>query len=43
MLTTFNEADMSAVMELRSRRKEAFQERHEGTTRLYVLLHQGSR
>jgi 2-oxoglutarate dehydrogenase E2 component (dihydrolipoamide succinyltransferase) len=31
MLTTFNEADMSAVMELRSRRKEAFQERHEGT------------
>jgi 2-oxoglutarate dehydrogenase E2 component (dihydrolipoamide succinyltransferase) len=31
MLTTFNEADMSAVMQLRSRRKEAFQERHEGT------------
>jgi 2-oxoglutarate dehydrogenase E2 component (dihydrolipoamide succinyltransferase) len=31
MLTTFNEADMKAVMELRSRRKEAFQERHEGT------------
>jgi 2-oxoglutarate dehydrogenase E2 component (dihydrolipoamide succinyltransferase) len=29
MLTTFNEADMSAVMELRSRRKEEFQERHE--------------
>jgi 2-oxoglutarate dehydrogenase E2 component (dihydrolipoamide succinyltransferase) len=29
MLTTFNEADMSAVMELRNRRKEAFQERHE--------------
>ena len=28
MLTTFNEADMSAVMELRSRRKEEFQERH---------------
>jgi 2-oxoglutarate dehydrogenase E2 component (dihydrolipoamide succinyltransferase) len=27
MLTTFNEADMSAVMELRKRRKEAFQER----------------
>jgi 2-oxoglutarate dehydrogenase E2 component (dihydrolipoamide succinyltransferase) len=29
ILTTFNEADMSAVMELRNRRKEAFQERHE--------------
>ena len=28
MLTTFNEADMSAVIELRSRRKEEFQERH---------------
>jgi 2-oxoglutarate dehydrogenase E2 component (dihydrolipoamide succinyltransferase) len=29
MLTTFNEVDMSAVMELRNRRKEAFQERHD--------------
>jgi 2-oxoglutarate dehydrogenase E2 component (dihydrolipoamide succinyltransferase) len=29
MLTTFNEADMSAVIELRNRRKEAFQERHD--------------
>ncbi|MGH7017287.1 MAG: dihydrolipoyllysine-residue succinyltransferase, partial [Caulobacteraceae bacterium] len=28
MLTTFNEADMSAVMELRSRYKEAFEARH---------------
>lgn len=28
MLTTFNEIDMSAVMELRSRRKDAFKERH---------------
>ena len=28
MLTTFNEADMSGVMELRNRRKEEFQERH---------------
>ena len=27
MLTTFNEADMGAVMELRKRRKDAFQER----------------
>ncbi len=30
MLTTFNEADMSAVMDLRNRRKERFQERHDG-------------
>ncbi len=28
MLTTFNEADMGAIMELRNRRKEEFQERH---------------
>ena len=28
MLTTFNEADMTGVMELRNRRKEEFQERH---------------
>jgi 2-oxoglutarate dehydrogenase E2 component (dihydrolipoamide succinyltransferase) len=28
MLTTFNEADMSSVMELRNLRKEEFQERH---------------
>jgi 2-oxoglutarate dehydrogenase E2 component (dihydrolipoamide succinyltransferase) len=28
MLTTFNEIDMSAVMELRTRRKEAFKERY---------------
>ena len=28
MLTTFNEADMGAVMALRARRKEAFKERH---------------
>ena len=28
MLTTFNEVDMSAVMALRERRKEAFQKRH---------------
>ncbi len=28
MLTTFNEVDMTAVMELRSRRKDAFKERH---------------
>ena len=29
MLTTFNEADMGAVLDLRSRRKEEFQERNE--------------
>ncbi|PRX40952.1 2-oxoglutarate dehydrogenase E2 component [Planifilum fimeticola] len=29
MLTTFNEVDMSAVMEIRRRRKEWFRERHE--------------
>jgi len=29
MLTTFNEIDMSAVMEIRSRRKNAFKERHQ--------------
>ncbi|MFB3904096.1 MAG: 2-oxoglutarate dehydrogenase complex dihydrolipoyllysine-residue succinyltransferase [Acidobacteriota bacterium] len=28
MLTTFNEADMTAIMELRRRRKEAFERRH---------------
>jgi 2-oxoglutarate dehydrogenase E2 component (dihydrolipoamide succinyltransferase) len=28
MLTTFNEIDMSAVMEVRKRRKESFKERH---------------
>ncbi|OYD08483.1 2-oxoglutarate dehydrogenase complex dihydrolipoyllysine-residue succinyltransferase [Paludifilum halophilum] len=29
MLTTFNEVDMSAVMDLRRRRKEAFKEKHD--------------
>lgn len=28
MLTTFNEIDMTAIMEVRSRRKESFKERH---------------
>jgi 2-oxoglutarate dehydrogenase E2 component (dihydrolipoamide succinyltransferase) len=28
MLTTFNEVDMGAIMEVRSRRKDAFKERH---------------
>ena len=29
MLTTFNEVDMSAVMDIRSRRKESFQKQHD--------------
>lgn len=29
MLTTFNEVDMSAIMEVRKRRKEAFKEEHD--------------
>jgi 2-oxoglutarate dehydrogenase E2 component (dihydrolipoamide succinyltransferase) len=28
MLTTFNEADMSAIMDIRAKRKDAFKERH---------------
>jgi 2-oxoglutarate dehydrogenase E2 component (dihydrolipoamide succinyltransferase) len=36
MLTTFNEVDMSAVMELRGRRKEEFQERHDGVRLGYM-------
>ena len=31
MLTTFNEIDMTNVMALRSRKKEHFQEDHDGT------------
>lgn len=31
MLTTFNEIDMTAVMELRKRKKDKFQEEHDGT------------
>ncbi|MEB7770785.1 2-oxoglutarate dehydrogenase complex dihydrolipoyllysine-residue succinyltransferase [Kurthia gibsonii] len=31
MLTTFNEIDMTAVMALRSRKKDAFMENHDGT------------
>jgi 2-oxoglutarate dehydrogenase E2 component (dihydrolipoamide succinyltransferase) len=29
MLTTFNEVDMSAIMQVRNRRKDAFKERHQ--------------
>src|SRR5690606_26764076 len=31
MLTTFNEVDMSAVMELRNKYKELFEKKHDGT------------
>jgi 2-oxoglutarate dehydrogenase E2 component (dihydrolipoamide succinyltransferase) len=31
MLTTFNEVDMSAVLELRNRYKDAFEKQHDGT------------
>lgn len=31
MLTTFNEVDMTNLMELRKRKKDQFQERHDGT------------
>ncbi len=31
MLTTFNEVDMTNIMELRKRKKDQFQERHDGT------------
>src|SRR5699024_3285595 len=31
MLTTFNEIDMTNVMELRKRKKESFMERNDGT------------
>lgn len=39
MLTTFNEIDMTAVMDLRARRKDAFKERHRvnlGVTSFFV-------
>jgi 2-oxoglutarate dehydrogenase E2 component (dihydrolipoamide succinyltransferase) len=36
MLTTFNEVDMTAVMALRKRYQEAFQERHNGTRLGYM-------
>jgi len=40
MLTTFNEIDMTAVSELRERRKEAFKERY-GVSWAIVVLRQG--
>src|SRR5579875_2406239 len=36
MLTTFNEVDMSAVMDLRKRRRDEFEKRHDGTRLGYM-------
>ena len=41
MLTTFNEVDMSAVMALRERHKQAFKERHGVGLGHHVVLRQG--
>ena len=43
MLTTFNEVDMTAVMALRARRKEAFQKRYGVGLGLSIVLRQGER
>ena len=43
ILTTFNEADMSAVMALRPRYKEAFQKKHGVGLGFMTLLRQGGR
>ena len=43
MLTTFNEVDMTAVMDLRSRAQGRLQGAPRRQPRLYVLLHQGRR
>ena len=43
ILTTFNEADMSRVMELRAQYKEPFQKKHGIALGLHVVLHQGRR
>ena len=41
ILTTFNEADMSRVMELRARYKDSFKTKHGVGARLHVVLRQG--
>ena len=43
MLTTFNEVDMSEVMALRARYKDAFEKKHGGQARLHGLLREGLR
>jgi 2-oxoglutarate dehydrogenase E2 component (dihydrolipoamide succinyltransferase) len=43
MLTTFNEVDMSAVMELRKKYQDDFVKTARRQARLHVLLHQGRR
>lgn len=42
MLTTFNEVDMTAVMQLRNRRKDAFLKEPRGEARFYVFLYKSS-
>lgn len=39
MLTTFNEVDMTAVMNLRKRRKDQFLEQHDVKARIHVILY----
>ena len=41
MLTTYNEVDMTAVMDLRNEYKGPVREKARRETRLHVLLHQG--
>jgi 2-oxoglutarate dehydrogenase E2 component (dihydrolipoamide succinyltransferase) len=41
LLTTFNDVDMSAVMEARNKYKDSFEKKH-GEAGLHVLLRQGS-
>ena len=41
MLTTFNEVDMTAVMALRARRKEAFQKQHGVGLGIAIVLREG--
>ena len=43
MLTTFNEVDMSEVMALRARYKDAFEKKHVGQARLHGFLRQSMR
>ena len=42
MLTTFNEIDMTAVMDLRKRKKDKFFEQHDVRLRFHVFLYKSS-
>ena len=42
MLTTFNEVNLKAVMDLRAQYKDSFEKKHGVTFRLYVLFYQSS-